>query len=496
MVSVMKANRSIPCLLAAAALGVAVCIGSAGSPWAQERTPRIWDVSFGTHVRGLPADAFLDPSCGTNGGPPSLRLDSFEEFGKCPVEAETGLREVWFIYDDTLEYVGLARREMASYRATSILDQPVILSLLIGDDGRVRGYRIFTDPRAEPALRMEAHGIAVAFRGRLGPSGWQCEDLPRLEGESPIEGLFVKRRCEKDAGGLHAVVEAHAYFRPGQAGLDPFNNRPRPNEFESSAWVESIQVAPLPPLPPDAADVAAAEAASAVYGSPREAFLAGAASDCPGCDLYEADLRRRDLQGANLEGANLEGAILHRADLRGANLSGARLYGANLNRADLTFAVLRDAELSYAMLYQADAARADFTGANLNYASLIKGRLTLAVLEDANFEFADLGEARLNDARMARATLIDANLLLAVLIRADMQEVDADGARLVEADLRGADLRNATVRYADLTAANLAESDLSNADFSGSRLQSTNLHDAIQTGTSFDGAIMPGEAFR
>src|SRR5690348_8091070 len=70
---------------------------------AQSR-PKIWDMKFGTAVADLPDEEFVDPACGTNGGPPGQRLASFEEFEKCRADA-TGLREVWFRYDDEEEFI-------------------------------------------------------------------------------------------------------------------------------------------------------------------------------------------------------------------------------------------------------------------------------------------------------------------------------------------------------------------------------------------------------
>src|SRR6267142_5007075 len=89
---------------------------------ATAQAPKIWDVAFGTHVAALPLDQFVDPACGTNGGPPARVLATFADFSQCPVERTTGLREVWFRYDDELEYVARARRSdimIKQYRANS-----------------------------------------------------------------------------------------------------------------------------------------------------------------------------------------------------------------------------------------------------------------------------------------------------------------------------------------------------------------------------------------
>lgn len=468
-------------------------VGGVGTTSAQQDSIRIWDIPFGTHVANFPLGAFLDPACGTNGGPPGLQLDAFEDFGKCPVELETGLMEVWFIYDDTLEYVGLAQREPALYRATSILRQPVILSFLIGNNGRVQGYRIFTDRRAEPELRREAHGLSIPFRARIGMSGWECVDLPRDEGETPVQGLYVKQLCEKEYNGKSAKVEARLFYKTGQARTNKFNNRLTVNEFESWARLEVMQVTSLSSVELDRLDAAAVPLfqPGPLLPNPREAFLAGHSIDCPGCDLGGADLRRRDLSGADLSGANLEEAVLHRVNLRKANLAGADLSGANLNRANLTFANIQNATLANAMLWQVDAARSDFSGADLTYAYMGRARLTLANFEGANLNQIDLGEARLNDAILLNATLNDAYLHLAVLYRANMRGVVAERATFTQAGLRDADLNGAILRNADLVQADLSGADLTNTDFRSAFLLSAILYDAIQEGTIFTGALMP-----
>ena len=478
------------------AVGLALALAGSAALAQQPREPKIWDIPFGTHVRDLPTKTFVDAACGSNGGPAGRAIGSFENFAQCPVE-QAGLYEVWFIYDDTYEYVLLARRDpqalAGQHKSTVVYDQPVILSFLIDGGGRVRGYRIFADPRTEADLRMEAYGLAIAFRGRMGMEGWQCTDLPPADGERPIAGRFVKQVCEKHADYWRAFVESRLYYKPGQFRVNPFNQQLEVNEFESWARLEVLQTGPLPQEALDRLEAAddARAAEPAASASPRDRFLAGMSIDCPGCDLAGADLRRRDLAEADLSGANLDGAVLHRANLRGADLSGASLVRANLNRANLTFANARDADLTRATLFLADAARADFSGANFYYASMGRVRLILAVLEGANLDFTDLGEARMNDARLAGATLNRAFLRSAVLFRADLRGVVAEWTVLVKASMRDADLRGAVVSHSNLQSADLAGANLSNADFSSSQLLSASLHETNQDGTIFTGAIMP-----
>jgi hypothetical protein len=209
---------------------------------AEPRTPQIWDVMPGAPVGDLPDDAFVDPACGTNGGPPGLPIGSFESFAKCRPEP-SGLREVWFRYDDELEYIARAARDadaIARSNAMVVLGQPVILSLLVDPAGLVQGYRIITDPHAEEDIRMYAYTVAIAFKARFGADGWTCDELSPAEGETPITGMFVKERCRKTSDGQDVVVESRYFYKPGQAMLDPNTGLPTVNQFESSARMEAV----------------------------------------------------------------------------------------------------------------------------------------------------------------------------------------------------------------------------------------------------------------
>jgi hypothetical protein len=228
----------------AATLALILAGAGAEAAWGQQPLPRIWDVQLGTPVGELPEEEFVDPACGTNGGPPGLRIGSFEQFERCRAEA-SGLREIWFRYDDELEYIARAARDpdaVVRNNAMVVLGQPVILSLLIDPAGLVQGYRIFTDPHAEEELRTGAYAVAIAFKARFGADGWDCEDMPPAEGETPILGVFVKQRCRKLADGQQMTVESRHYYKPGQGLLDPNTGLPTVNQFESSARVQLVRV--------------------------------------------------------------------------------------------------------------------------------------------------------------------------------------------------------------------------------------------------------------
>jgi hypothetical protein len=234
-----------PTVAIARALILAGAFATAAS--AQQPLPRIWDVQLPSPVSDLPEEEFVDPACGTNGGPPGLAIGTFERFERCRPEA-SGLREIWFRYDDEWEFVARAARDpdaIARNNAMVVLGQPVTFSLLIDRSGLVRGYRIFTDPRAGEEVRSGAYGVAIAFKARFGTDGWTCHDAPAADGETPILGIFVKERCEKLTDGQAITVESRHYYKPGQAMLDPNTGLPTVNQFESSARLQVIRAEAL-----------------------------------------------------------------------------------------------------------------------------------------------------------------------------------------------------------------------------------------------------------
>ena len=214
---------------------------------ASAQAPKIWDIAFGTPVASLPLDQFVDPACGTSGGPPARVLRSFTEFAQCARERTTGLHEVWFRYDDEMEYVARARRSdimIRQYQANSMAGQPIITSFLIDSAGLVQGYRIVNDPRVESRTRLAAFGLADLFKGIAGMN-LNCTNLPLAEGERPIDDWYAKEICDKTADGRTYRIESRRYFKAGQYAVDPNDNRLTENLFESSARIE-VYKSPAP----------------------------------------------------------------------------------------------------------------------------------------------------------------------------------------------------------------------------------------------------------
>jgi hypothetical protein len=210
---------------------------------------RIWELQLGTPVSELPPQ-YLDPHCGTNGGPPGARLASWSEYALCPAEPETGLHEIWFTEDDEAEYVARAYRtqlfEPGPFAANVLAGHKVIYSVLVDDAGVIQGYRVFSDPREAETFRYRAHRAADALLGFYGYSNFTCTDLPAAEGETEVEGLFVKRDCVAMADGRYVMVAARHLRKPGQFAIDPATNQPTTNYFESSFRLEVFATAYAP----------------------------------------------------------------------------------------------------------------------------------------------------------------------------------------------------------------------------------------------------------
>jgi hypothetical protein len=214
---------------------------------ADERPVRreIWDIQLGTKVADL-GDDYIDYACGTNGGPPSTSLTGFKDFRRCRPEP-SGLHEVYFRYDDELEYWAKANNlaaQMEQYIGTKTYGFPITASVLISDDAVVHGIRIVTDPRDPTGDRDEAYLLRNFLNARFGREGWMCQDLPPESGETPVTGIFIKQNCEKDIDAkTHGLLVTHYLRKPGQSQYDPHSGKETVNQFESNIRFELLQKA-------------------------------------------------------------------------------------------------------------------------------------------------------------------------------------------------------------------------------------------------------------
>jgi hypothetical protein len=207
------------------------------------RRADIWSLRLGTPAAALPNNDFIDYACGSNGGPPQQPLAGWSDYGKCRPEPN-GLREVYFRYDDELEYWAKAHRArtlLAQYGGTKVLDFPVILSGLFDAGGTLAGLRIVTDPRVGPQDRKQAYTLGNFFKARFGSEGWVCADTPPKPGETPVGALYINQRCTKSVKGeMRALLDTRFLRLPGQAEFSG-SGKLTVGEFESSTRLELLR---------------------------------------------------------------------------------------------------------------------------------------------------------------------------------------------------------------------------------------------------------------
>jgi hypothetical protein len=224
---------------------VALCAPAFVAAASADRPARleVWDLPLGTPMEQLP-DGFIDYACGTNGGPPGMPLAGWREAPRCRPEP-SGLREVYFRYDDELEYWAKANnllRQMAQYSGTRTYDFPVIVSALIDAGGTLRGIRLVSDPRSDSHNRDEAYLLRNFLSARFGREGWACETLSPEPGESPVDGIFIKERCRKDIDPATTASLVTRHLRKaGQNRFDPHSGRETTGQFESTVRFELVR---------------------------------------------------------------------------------------------------------------------------------------------------------------------------------------------------------------------------------------------------------------
>ncbi len=218
------------------------------------RRATIWDLVLGAPISAQPAsEEYKGFACGSNGGAPRAPLTGWADFKRCPADAE-GLHEVYFEYDDEIEYIARAHdneREISRWAGTHEVTFPVITSALFDDAGILKGIRLVTDPRpdhknditeAERKKREESYQLGGVMASRFNiEADRDCKSLPLAEGEGSVGSLFVKRLCERSdpAAGRRYVVRVNLYRKPGQSGVNPqLPTQLTQGQFESSARLE------------------------------------------------------------------------------------------------------------------------------------------------------------------------------------------------------------------------------------------------------------------
>jgi len=232
-----------------AALGLAAALlAPAGSAVAQNVAIQpdftIWDVAIGAPVSEIPESTTAIIACGTNGGPPSLPLAEFEDFASCQPEA-SGLREVYFTYDDEQDYI--ARALSVEYQfaqgGTSVFAHPATISVLVDDGGIVRGIRVATDDRVSDRVRRTAVTLARNFKARFTDWNLVCEDIPPQPGEQPVGRQFIHEICTGADAALGQKVTIESYYlrKRGQEGLNRETQQVNTGYFSSGTRLDLVQ---------------------------------------------------------------------------------------------------------------------------------------------------------------------------------------------------------------------------------------------------------------
>jgi hypothetical protein len=238
--------------LAAIAGGLALLCSAAIAQDTPEPKPRstITELVIGSLATEQQGE-FQEYACGTNGGPPSIRLTGFADFAQCAVEAETGLHEVDFQYDDEIEYWALANNLQIyadRYHGTKYGNYDVIASALFDDAGVLRGYRALTDDRVTVRSRFTAYQMSEYVLQQYAPAPWACVDLPVAEGETPVAKRLIKQNSKGTTpDGRTLVIETRLLRRAGQKMIDPFSGVVRGDRFVASSRFEVLD--PSVPVP-------------------------------------------------------------------------------------------------------------------------------------------------------------------------------------------------------------------------------------------------------
>jgi hypothetical protein len=180
-----------------AALVVPVCANAAGGN-------DLRDFRIGMAVSALPASGYGGFACAAD---QSKKLADWGGYQTCPV-SQDGTRAVSFGYDGG----GSAGDESK----TQVAGQPVELALLIGDDGRVTGIKIDTDPHARLYQHKKAFLFGLQIRARFGEDGWTCTQQSPTPQEQPVGGVFIHEHCEKVTATRHFVLDRQLFRDPGK----------------------------------------------------------------------------------------------------------------------------------------------------------------------------------------------------------------------------------------------------------------------------------------
>ena len=167
----------------------------------------------------MPRTGYLGFACADG---PGRKLDSWQDYRQCPAEA-SGWHAVRFQYDEAANPLAKVN---GLYEGTKVGGHPVLLTALMGDDARLKGLVIETDPAARLYLRKKAFLFGEQVKARFGGANWTCASQEPTADQEPVGGVFVNEHCEKTTASRRLTLDRVLYRRAGQE-LKDFVSRSR-----------------------------------------------------------------------------------------------------------------------------------------------------------------------------------------------------------------------------------------------------------------------------
>ncbi len=174
------------------------------------------DLRIGMSINAIPTDEYTDLRCA---GKTDQTIVGWSDFRKCPPDA-MGLRSIGFRFNEGLNPLAQVNDK---YQGTRVAGHPVLLTLLIDENGVIDGLLIDTDPQARLFWHKKAHLLALVVKSRYGEEGWQCHNSEPDPGETAVGGLFINNHCEKVVGERKLLLDQRLYRRAGQPLQDFVN---------------------------------------------------------------------------------------------------------------------------------------------------------------------------------------------------------------------------------------------------------------------------------
>lgn len=196
--------RAFPTLATLAALAIAAVLPA--TAWAETDLRQF---QVGMKVQDLPATGYQDFACADA---PDITLKDWSGYGQCPT-GKLGFHAVSFRFSESSNPLAAISEDA---HGTRVAGHPVLISLLIGDDGIVHGLRIATDPKAHLYLHKKAFLFAGQVRAHYGDSGWQCTDAKPHGDEQPIGDVFIDRTCTKQTATRSITVVQQLFRHAGE----------------------------------------------------------------------------------------------------------------------------------------------------------------------------------------------------------------------------------------------------------------------------------------